>query len=779
MARCTKSLTAKNAITNEALKISYATHQVYALSPDGLVRVRHRSQLPLDPSGRGLPVVALPKSLVVSKETAAHVADLLDRASFRRAKELLGEGALVVLTDQAPHTATTPEGFLTTTSRRARLGEGGAGSARDSRSQLAALLLNDRVSDSFYETFAERQERRAALLKDLIATDPDWLVSFTDKLRNVHKNRTASITLAVDLAALSYPASRAILAAALSRPDEPGLALGHFFDAYPGRTIPSALRTALADAATRLYDEKTVLDFDVARTRDLAGAKLSRQPVRFADVISLAHPRPKDAAQSALFAHLVRGTDPDASLLPTLATVARLHKLSPGARRALIDQAALSARQVLASGYREGAQVNSDLAALSLRDLLAWRPATPEASAAHQVLKLREEELAARYAALSGRDPETTSLPSAKTIASRLRALRAHTHQPYDDLARPNRAARQEKIDALEEILRGRQELDRDALRVKTELNAPSADLLAVALPTMSYKTTLTTAATLFAANDRLIDAFTLARLADPAAARQSNVSLSDYMTAARAIAPKEDGYPDDDDDYESPSIVPSRFDDATVNKVVNALDQASTKLAADTLGDLGDKKILVLVDASGSMHSPVSLRRGDERAGAYAGLQRDELAATFAGFIASQGSNVSVVSYDTVGRRVDLEDSTGPISAGLATIAAATGGGTDTWGVLSDWYNDHEIVVILTDEQTSWSPFEPRNSNDYFRALRRGRENWHLPASTKVVTCNLAGDVGAQAPSHPGHLSIAGASPAVLEAIAAAARGESWAAGV
>jgi hypothetical protein len=153
-----------------------------------------------------------------------------------------------------------------------------------------------------------------------------------------------------------------------------------------------------------------------------------------------------------------------------------------------------------------------------------------------------------------------------------------------------------------------------------------------------------------------------------------------------------------------------------------------------------------------------------------------------FAGMIAQAGQNVDVVVYDTTAHPVDVSDAPGPITAAQDIAKASPGGATDTWGVLMDTYDDHDLVVILTDEQTSWSPFEPSTDGyggGYYGRTRGPRRMDRLPTATKVITCNLAGDAGSHAPSHPNHLSISGVSPVVLEGVAAAVAGEPWGAGI
>ena len=75
--------------------------------------------------------------------------------------------------------------------------------------------------------------------------------------------------------------------------DEPAEMLGYWLTTH-GRNVPMPVKRGVADAARRLYTERAALRYD----------GLSRQ-IRMADVIELAHPSPRDDAQSALFRWLL------------------------------------------------------------------------------------------------------------------------------------------------------------------------------------------------------------------------------------------------------------------------------------------------------------------------------------------------------------------------------------------------------------------------------------------------------------------------------------------
>lgn len=110
-------------------------------------------------------------------------------------------------------------------------------------------------------------------------------------------------------------------------------ALAYFTSRY-GRALPQPLKRGVADAAQRLYSQRSALKYDGAS-----------RAWRMADVLDLAHVKPRDEAQSALFHWLLDRrhdrTDVVAPpALPMLRAYAQLQTLAYDERRALIEAAA-------------------------------------------------------------------------------------------------------------------------------------------------------------------------------------------------------------------------------------------------------------------------------------------------------------------------------------------------------------------------------------------------------------------------------------------------------
>jgi hypothetical protein len=178
--------------------------------------------------------------------------------------------------------------------------EGGAGYARDARSELfLRATASFAGEDSFYEGAAVRDERMRGLVSGL-ATDEDgfaWLQGFLPWLREGGNMRTAPVVLAAEavrarLAAGLDGGNRQLVGSVLRRADEPGEMLAYWISRY-GRAVPQPVKRGVADAVARLYDERAFLRYDSAA-----------RGFRFGDVIDLVHPSPaaaKTAWQGDLF----------------------------------------------------------------------------------------------------------------------------------------------------------------------------------------------------------------------------------------------------------------------------------------------------------------------------------------------------------------------------------------------------------------------------------------------------------------------------------------------
>lgn len=173
--------------------------------------------------------------------------------------------------------------------------EGGLGFKRTPKSELFLATVSSFVEDTYYES----KDARSARIRSLIAKVADepysqpWLLGLVGWLRNKANLRSVSLQVALDAAKIlidkGIPGSRQIVAAAMSRADEPGEALGYWVANY-GKRIPAAVKRGIADGVNKLYNVKSIMKYDS-----------KSNSYRMGDVIQLVHPNPKSADQDKAF----------------------------------------------------------------------------------------------------------------------------------------------------------------------------------------------------------------------------------------------------------------------------------------------------------------------------------------------------------------------------------------------------------------------------------------------------------------------------------------------
>lgn len=194
--------------------------------------------------------------------------------------------------------------------------EGAPGFARDAKSELFLLAVTNMVGErTFYENASNRDNRYADLIHTVAVADADWTARFLAWLRSGANMRSASLVGGLEAAKAlidaSTPGGRQIVDSVLQRPDEPGEALAYWTATY-GRAIPKAIKRGIADAAARLYSERSVLKWDTAS-----------KGYRFGDVLNLVHAKAKANWQADLYRHILdRRYGRDEALPDSLRTVA-------------------------------------------------------------------------------------------------------------------------------------------------------------------------------------------------------------------------------------------------------------------------------------------------------------------------------------------------------------------------------------------------------------------------------------------------------------------------
>ncbi|MFI9724299.1 TROVE domain-containing protein [Streptomyces sp. NPDC052396] len=226
-----------------------------------------------------------------------------------------------------------------TTTGRTRTHLGGQGHRRDDRSELFLLAVANFVSQqTHHESAAARDDRFAALVRELAVQDAAWTAGLLGWLRGDGGMRTASLVGAaeyvkarLDAGATDGPSNRQVIDSVLRRADEPGEMLAYWTSAY-GRNVPKPVKRGIADAVRRLYTGRNLLKYDTAS-----------KGYRFGDVLNLVHPTPDPDKpwQGELFRYaLDRRHRPDTAQPPASDRILTAHRalmaVPVGERRALV-----------------------------------------------------------------------------------------------------------------------------------------------------------------------------------------------------------------------------------------------------------------------------------------------------------------------------------------------------------------------------------------------------------------------------------------------------------
>ncbi|MFI6337679.1 TROVE domain-containing protein [Streptomyces sp. NPDC050535] len=324
-----------------------------------------------------------------------------------------------------------PTSRVTSTGRVLRTFQGGRGRERDRRSELFLLSVANLVSqNTFYETGADRDDRFAALVRELAVADPSWTAALLGWLRGEGNLRTASIVGAaeyvkarLDAGATDGPANRQVVASVLRRPDEPGELLAYWTSRY-GRNVPKPVKRGIADAVRRLYNGRSLLKYDTAS-----------KGYRFGDILNLVHaaPDPDKAWQGELFQYaLDRRHNPDTAVPPASSRVLVAHRelmALPVAERRAAVTAPDGAERLAAAGLTWEALAGWLQGPM---DRAAWEAVIPSMGAMALVRNLRNfdeagvsDEVAAQVAARIS-DPAEV----ARSRQFPFRYLAAYQHAP-------------------------------------------------------------------------------------------------------------------------------------------------------------------------------------------------------------------------------------------------------------------------------------------------------------------------------------------------------------
>ncbi|MEM7339378.1 MAG: TROVE domain-containing protein [Actinomycetota bacterium] len=305
--------------------------------------------------------------------------------------------------------------------------ERGRGFAPDLESELFLMAATYLAGeDSFYERAEQREARFVDLVHRVVATNPAFIGRLAPYLRNELKIRSASIILAAEYVAAGGARGRPIVSAVLQRGDEPAEMIGYWHSRH-GRKLPMAVKRGVADAAVRLYTERSALRYD----------GLGRG-VRMADVIELTHPKARDAKQSALFRWLLdrrhhNDAVADPGMLPMLAAAEALAAVPADERRAVLD---VRGPHTLADAGTSWERLSGWLP--GGMDAAAWESVIPTMGVMALVRNLRNfDEQGISPAAVEtvlGRITDADEVAKARLFPYQVWA--AYTHAPSDDWKR-------------------------------------------------------------------------------------------------------------------------------------------------------------------------------------------------------------------------------------------------------------------------------------------------------------------------------------------------------
>lgn len=207
--------------------------------------------------------------------------------------------------------------------------EGASGFERSPLSDLYLLSVSGLIGkETFYEKKDPRLERYIDLIHSVSLLMQDQVTQMFPWLRTSGYLRTASVLGATEAArelcdAHRYEGVEDMVDGSLQRADELGEAVAYWFSiagkAWPRRY--QAVKRGLKRAATRLINEYSYGKYDS-----------ERRAYRFADIIEILHPAPKDQAQSDLFKLIIDRRhgrkNPIPATLPMLIAVREWRKLA-------------------------------------------------------------------------------------------------------------------------------------------------------------------------------------------------------------------------------------------------------------------------------------------------------------------------------------------------------------------------------------------------------------------------------------------------------------------
>ena len=226
----------------------------------------------------------------------------------------------------------------------------------------------------------------------------------------------------------------------------------------------------------------------------------------------------------------------------------------------------------------------------------------------------------------------------------------------------------------------------------------------------------------------------------------ESNISQEAYGLVVGKLTDKET--------IQRSRMFPLRF--------LSASKEAGTRwqMALDTAANLSMANIpalngrtLILVDLSGSMDAPLSLRSR---------INRYEAASLFGAAIALRAENADLVAFSDASKKIAFNKNVGLLNLARITAGSIEHGGTRTFEAFENHFASHDRVIVLTDEQAmNWGGSDRT-------------EHWlaSLPNGALTFTFNLAGYKTGHLPSNTNKFTFGGLTDAGFMAISLIEKG-------
>ena len=660
--------------------------------------------------------------------------------------------------------------------------EGGYAHPRTPLEELTILAQSNRSSGTYYSSAYTDNTRRRELVETLTETNPSALLELVTSLRQKDGLRSSAIMISVDAIVSGHPQGRALLSLSLVRPDEPGLALSYYISEYtlPGqssKSIPSALKKGVRDAAVRLYSDESAAKFDRKRTIAVSDRSSKVKPLSFRDVILLTGPKVDvHSVQYDLFQDLIKGTHstPLRSLKRHLLNIRHDDRLATLSAEAALSVQALRAGNRHTSDYsklpwefltslvtsrKESATTQKSALALANSNLHNYITSPEQVSIRNQERRLRTRLRDARNQytpALISSQPQMSRSSSSNPLARKEANIELKAYRESSEYV---------------EYISKRATL-RDAV-TRARNNMLRSEITPGVIPKEVYEITVPfmSASQIFSLLGSIersgVDPVILEHV-QSVIENTDSIRIPDVLRTVRGLSMGS---------LRASLLAPSPTGEdqvGTIRRISSASDQVgnlnwtkgkpsrwensfSTNIAnrlGNVMPDTKEKKLLILVDGSGSMYGEVSMRVNDKRSSGYSSLSCAEVAAFAASAIRSNcASSSEVVVYSSVAASELMGPPGGSVLEQTRDIVNAIHGGcTETSQVLEKYYKDHDYVVVLTDEQSS----------DQLSPSSRLHD-------VPVLTVNFAGHSGALSASVK-HSVVSGWSESVFAAVNAMA---------